>query len=379
MLTALCLASLMLSTLPALLFLKNLRGYRPPYRSKTADSEPALSVLIPARNEELSIAASIQAAQANSGVDLEIVVLDDHSQDATAAIVRELASHDPRIKLHEAPELPPGWCGKQHACHVLASLASKPLLVFIDADVRLAPDSLSRMAGFLEESGADLASGFPRQETVGLLEQMVIPLMNFILLGFLPLDRMRLQNRPSMGAGCGQLFITRASSYRTMGGHATIRSTLHDGLKLPRAYRASGLKTDLFDATHVASCRMYRSAGEVWSGLAKNATEALAAPGMIVPATILLFGGQVLPVFLLVLSRSLQFTTVQTAIVVAATFFAYLPRLAGAVRFKQSFLGALLHPLGVLILLAIQWYALGRELLGKPATWKGRPYPARGN
>ncbi len=376
MLTALCLASLILSAFPAVLFLQNLRKYRPPFRS--GDLIPSVSVLIPARNEELAIASSIQAAQANSGVDLEIVVLDDHSHDATAAIVRDLAANDPRIGLHEAPDLPPGWCGKQHACNVLAGLATRPILVFIDADVRLAPDALSRMSAFLTESGADLASGFPRQETVGLLEQMVIPLMNFILLGFLPLSRMRLRNRPSMGAGCGQLFITRASAYHFMGGHATIRATLHDGLKLPRAYREAGLKTDLFDATDVATCRMYRSAGEVWSGLAKNATEALAAPGMIVPATILLFGGQILPVVLLTLSRTLGLNAFQTAVVAAATFFAYFPRVAGAMRFKQSFVGAFLHPAGVFVLLAIQWYALGRDILGKPATWKGRPYPARG-
>ena len=95
-----------------------------------------------------------------------------------------------------------------------------------------------------------------------------------------------------------------ASAYDRSGGHAAIRATLHDGIKLPRAFRAPGFKTDLFDATDLAACRMYRTAGEVWLGLAKNAGEALAAPAMIVPMTPILLGGQVLPVILLALALS---------------------------------------------------------------------------
>jgi len=374
--TALAVLSLILAALPALLFLENLRHYRAPVAPAGAGTL-SVSVLIPARNERESIGPAVSAALASRGVDLEVVVLDDHSDDGTAAVAAALAAVDPRVRLHAAPELPAGWCGKQHACAALAGLASKPVLVFLDADVRLAPEGLVRMAGFLETSDADLASGFPRQETVGLVEQMVIPLIHFVLLGFLPVRRMRASTAPGLSAGCGQLFVTTRSAYEAMGGHAAIRSTLHDGIKLPRAYRASGLKTDLFDATGVATCRMYRSASEVWSGLAKNATEALAAPALIVPATLLLFGGQVLPLLLVVFAGPLGLSPAAHWVAAAALAFAYLPRIVAVFRFRQPLLGALLHPAGVLILLAIQWYALARDVLGKPATWKGRPYPAR--
>ena len=128
--------------------------------------------------------------------------------------------------------------------------------------MRLAPDALARMAAVPRwNPGADLASGFPRQETVGLLEKLVIPLIHFILLGFLPIERMRRSLDPAFAAGCGQLFITHARAYDRAGGHSAIRGTLHDGLKLPRAYRLAGLRTDLFDATDLAVCRMYRTAG----------------------------------------------------------------------------------------------------------------------
>src|SRR5262249_61852699 len=99
-----------------------------------------ISVLIPARNEERGIVAAVESALASEGVSLEVIVLDDHSEDRTAALVEGLARRDSRVRLVPAPPLPEGWCGKQHACHVLAGCACHPLLAFLDADVRLAPD-----------------------------------------------------------------------------------------------------------------------------------------------------------------------------------------------------------------------------------------------
>ena len=174
--------------------------------------------------------------------------------------------------------------------------------MFLDADVRLASDALARMAAYARSSGTDLASGIPCQVASACWRKLLIPLIHFILLGFLPIRRMRRSRQPAFAAGCGQLFIARASAYNCCGGHSVIRDTLHDGIKLPRVFRTAGLKTDLFDATDLAICRMYRNASEVWFGLAKNAGEALAAPAMIGPMTAILLGGQVLPYLLLLLA-----------------------------------------------------------------------------
>lgn len=363
-------AALLLSAIPGILYLVNIRIYRPP--PVAAGEVPSISLLIPARNEEGAIVGAVEAALASRGVTLEVVVLDDQSEDRTAALVEELARRDPRVRLEKAPPLPTGWCGKQHACHVLAGLARYPLLAFIDADVRLVPDGLARLSAFQQGSGADLVSGFPYQKTGTIFEKMLIPLIHFILLGFLPLARMRRSAHPAYAAGCGQLFLAQREAYEQIGGHASIRTTLHDGIKLPRAFRANGKMTDLCDATDLASCRMYQSAKEVWFGLAKNATEGLATPTMIGPASLLLLGGQVLPVLLLGCGAWLSGPTLVLAGL--ATLLAYTPRLVGARRFRQSLVGALLHPVGVTILVAIQWYALLRSVVGRPATWKGRSY-----
>lgn len=368
-------ASMILALIPCSLFLANLLLYRPPPQPEDGTT-PAISVLIPARNEAAGIADAIDAVLASTGVQLELIVMDDSSTDATAAIVSKIAQNHPLLRLEQAPPLPSGWNGKQHTCWVLAHAASHDLLCFLDADVRLAPAALSGMSAFLTQSHADLVSGFPRQITLTPLEWLLLPLIHFILLGLLPFAGMRRSLAPGFAAGCGQFFLTRRSAYLASGGHAAIRDTRHDGLLLPRLFRHHGFRTDLADLTPLASCRMYTSAREVWLGLAKNATEGLAAPSRILPLTMLLLTGQVLPIFLLatvLLRPSLRSTPVLLCLT-AACFASLLPRLLATHRFRQPLRSAILHPVGILVLLTLEWWALFRQLRGRSVTWKTRSY-----
>jgi hypothetical protein len=356
--------SLFLAAGPFLLGLGNLLLYRCP---APARDRPQVSVLIPARNEEANIGDAVACVLASEGVELELVVLDDGSTDRTGEILRAVA--DPRLRIGTSPGLPAGWSGKQHACQALSRLARHELMVFVDADVRLAPDALARMAGVMERDPAlGLASGFPAQVTVTWAERLLLPLIHFLLLGYLPIAAMRRQASPALGAGCGQLFIARRDAYDRAGGHAAIRASLHDGITLPRAFRRAGIMTDLFDAAPFARCRMYQSTGQVWEGLTKNATEGMAKPVALPVWTAILGGGQVLPLALMIASPSLP---------AAAALAAGIGlRLALAWRFRAPVLSAALHPLGVLALLVVQWAALIRAARGRPATWRGRAYPA---
>ena len=374
-LTALIGAALFFAGFPALLYFRNTKLFRPPAILHTDNplSPPQVSVLIPARNEEKSIGAALHAVLLTTGVELEVIVLDDHSTDGTAKIVQECAANDARVRLEQAPDLPDGWCGKQHACYTLAKHAKFPILTFLDADVRLAPDAIARMVGFLTSSNTQLVSGFPRQETGTLLEKLVIPLINWLLMCYLPMATMRKDKRPGFGAGCGQWFMTRREDYDTIGGHSAVKSSYHDGVKLPRAYRSAGMTTDVCDATNLATCRMYHDASQVWFGLAKNAGEGLGSPKLIGVWTILLFTGHVLP-FLLLAAYSWLITWERIA-VCAAIVLCYLPRFDAAIRFRQSWLGAVMHPVGIAVLLGIQWYSLIRTVIGKPVGWKGRTHP----
>src|SRR5436305_15262111 len=123
-LTGLAVVALTFAAVPAFLYLLNTFLYRP--APPPADDLPAVSVLIPARNEEPAIGPAVAAALASRGITFEVLVLDDHSDDRTAAIVADFARKDSRVRLLAAPPLPDGWCGKQHACAVLARHARYP-------------------------------------------------------------------------------------------------------------------------------------------------------------------------------------------------------------------------------------------------------------
>jgi glycosyltransferase involved in cell wall biosynthesis len=366
------------SLLPCALFVWNAALYREPGKFPARGLAP-VSVLIPARNEEGSIAAAVNSVLASRGIDFEVVVLDDASTDRTAEIVAAIAARDPRLRLEFAPPLPGGWNGKQHACYALASLARYDTFCFLDADVRLEPEALARMATFLDTSRSDLVSGFPFQETETFLEWLLLPLIHFVLLAYLPIAGMRLfRKTPGFAAGCGQFLMVRRAAYQASGGHANIRTTMHDGLLLPQLLRKHKFRTDIADLTHLATCRMYRNAAEVWNGLAKNATEGLAAPSRIVLFTVLLFFGQIAPICLAaaLLIAPATLTATSRLWIVAALAASFAPRLVAVLRYRQRPASALLHPLGVAVLLSLQWYALVRKLSGQQATWKQRAYDA---
>ncbi|CAF1128392.1 unnamed protein product [Adineta steineri] len=378
---ALALLCLPCALFPTILFIVNLGYYDKPGRRKGAQSQ-AVSVLIPARNEADGIAAALQAVVTTRDVEFEVVVMDDGSTDGTDAIVLALAETDKRIRLERAPPLPLGWNGKQHACWCLARVARNPILCFVDADVRLQPDCVVRMVNFLDDNS--LVSGFPQQITETSLEWMLLPLIHFVLLGFLPISRMRTTTEPGLGAACGQFIMTRADHYFACGGHSGIKLTMHDGLRLPRLFREAGFKTDIADITDLASCRMYTCASEVWNGLAKNAVEGLGAPALIVPVSALLFLGQIQP-FLnfgyLIYQQMNGYSTSNglylfTLFTVTTTniLVAYVPRILGVIRFRQDWRGAVLHPFSIGLLLAVQWYALFRKILGCKTSWRHRAY-----
>ncbi len=458
MILALLIASFLSAAIPCALVCLNLRRYLPP--PPAAPDLPAVSLLIPARNEAEGIAEALASALASRSLVFEVIIMDDASTDATAAIVLAHAARDPRVRLERAPPLPPGWNGKQHACWALAQAARNPILCFVDADVRLDPNCIARMATFLTrtrnsvlhssqphrdewdptstpqriivperveaggfsplntptpEKGAlapansALISGFPRQLTGSPLEWLLLPLIHFVLLGFLPLGRMRKTTNPGCAAGCGQFLLCDREAYFACGGHSNIKLTMHDGLRLPRLFREHGYHTDLADITDLARVRMYTNARDTWQGLAKNATEGLGAPARIIPITLILLLGQVLPfaMFVVALAPNLNSTIIldlfiemptrlhghftpwelahlrlltlswtwgPTVLWLLIVLIAWLPRILAARRFRQNWRSALFHPVGILLLLAVQWYALLRKLRGGQVSWRGRAY-----
>ena len=361
---------LVLAALPTIMTIVNAAALRVPEK---APEGTRIAILIPARDEAAGIAACVRSALASTGVALQVIVLDDQSTDGTAAIVERLAGTDARLRVAPAPPLPVGWSGKVHACHVLARLADAPNLLFIDADVHLAPEAAARLAGAL--ANTDLVSGVPRQRMESLAELVIIPMINMLLLGYLPILLARRDPRPALAAACGQMIVVRAEAYAASGGHAAIRASLHDGLALPRRFREAGVRTDLVDGSSLASCRMYAGWHSVVHGVLKNATEGIATPIALPIWTLLLLGGHVLPWVLLPFAFH---SSIAATLIVLACAGPLVARLIQALSCREPLRSVPLNPIAVVALLALQWLALGRRWTGRVESWRGRSYPAKG-
>ena len=367
-------AGLALSALSAVLIVLNLFLFRrlPDFPNVYG---PAISVLIPARDEAANIAAAVHSVLASEDVDFEVLVMDDASTDSTAAIVKEIAQKDRRVKLLQAPKLERGWVGKPHCCYQLSRYARFPILLFVDADVRLRNDALKRLSARMKDNRLKLLSGFPKQVTVSFAEKLVIPLIHFLLLGYLPILAMRKSKWAAFAAGCGQFIAVDRKAYHAVGGHRMIPESMHDGLTLPHAFRRKKYVTDIFDAGDIAECRMYDSMSSVWSGFKKNATEGMATVLALPVWTVLLVGGHLVPFIALPLFviNGPDRSEILLCLVVACVLSIFQRALL-ALRFGQSWPGVLMHPLAITFVLMIQWSALFGKALGKPSRWRGRSY-----
>jgi hypothetical protein len=229
------------------------------------------------------------------------------------------------------------------------------------------------MHGFMLQTGSEFVSGFPEEITLTPMEWLLLPLIQFLLLGYLPLAGMRHTNMQAFGAGCGQFLMMRRAGYEATGGYAAVPATMHDGMTLAKLFRGHGCHTDVADLTGLAQCRMYSGGYDVWNGLMKNATEGIAAPGRIVPFTLLLFLGQVLPWLLLAYALAAHRPAAWKTLCMAC-FASLLPRLVSLLRFNQRWMGAILHPVAIAVFLVLQWWALMRKFAGTQVSWKGRAF-----
>lgn len=356
----------------------NLTFYRVPTDDGRDLGEGELvSVCIPARNEETNIEACVRGVLASTGARVEVLVYDDQSTDQTPAILARLCQEDARVRLVPTVPLPAGWNGKQHACWRMAQQARGRWLLFTDADVRFEPGAVRRtlLAARAGTQGAEgevpLVSTFPRQETGTVGEALVVPMIFFILFSYLPFVRMRGTKDPAASAGCGQFLCVRSDAYRAAGGHEAFRASMHDGIMLPRAVRRAGFTTDLFDATNVVRCRMYRGWGSTWRGFAKNAYEGLGSVGLLVFLTVVHLLAHVLPWVLLPLSLLGHASAMVGMLAGLCIACALTQRLVLAERTRTSVLGAALHPLGVVLMTLIQWHSFVLHVTGR-RSWRGR-------
>jgi hypothetical protein len=329
-----------------------------------------VSVLVPARNEAGRIGPCLRAILVADWPDLEILVLDDESDDGTADVVRGAAAGDVRVKVLAGVPPPPGWLGKPWACAQLAAAATGEVLVFIDADVVITASAIAAAVGLVDD-GLDLACPYPRQLADGVTPRLVQPLLQWSWLTFLPLRLAERPGNPALTAANGQFMACTARAYAAAGGHAAVRDQVLEDIALARAFKRAGLRAGVADGTVVASCRMYTSADDLVAGYTKSLWAAFGSPTGALGVIALLAWLYLHPP--VALARAMWRGDGRTARVAAAGVAAgVLGRLVAAHRTGGRVSDAVAHPASVATLCWLIASSLIRRRRGT-LTWRGRP------
>lgn len=231
---------------------------------------PKVSVIVAARNEARNIREALSSLLQLDYPDYELIVVDDRSEDATGAIVDELASDDPRLQAVHVAELPPDWLGKNHALWMGSRIATGELLLFTDADIIMEPTILSRSVTFLREQRIDHLAMTPVMRMPSLFLAMFGA--SFIIFFSLFARPWKARDPKSpCHIGIGAFNLITADAYRTIGGHETIRLRPDDDMKLGKIVKKGGFKQDIIYGRGFLEVEWYASVREVINGLEKNA------------------------------------------------------------------------------------------------------------
>lgn len=326
---------------------------------------PAVSLLIPARNEALNLVENLPAFLRLRYPALEILVLDDASEDGTAALVDgHRAEFGGTLKLLSGRPLPDGWMGKAWACHQLAGAATGEVLVFCDADVTARPEALARTIAAMERAGAGAATVIPRQRLEGWMQSAVVPLVAHLpVAALLPLALVPRVRAPSLSMANGQWLAFTREAYADCGGHAAVRGDVVEDVALGRRVKSAGHRLLPLVSTSLVEVRMYRDADALREGFTKN-VYALA-------------GGRPAPfaAALAVFALTAVYPWIGALLGVPGALGALaalaVVRTCGALLFRHGWKSVLLHPVGsvVLVAIALRSYAGARR---GTLRWKGR-------
>ena len=325
---------------------------------------PLVSVLIPARNEEANIGGCLAHVLNQSYAKTEIIVLDDQSEDNTYKIVTEMQKGHPNLKLFRGKDLPKGWNGKNWACHQLAQKARGEIIIFVDADCILAPWTVASALTMMKRYRLDLLSSFPTQNLKGIAGLLLVPVMDWLLLSFLPLRMVYLSPHKSFVAANGQFMAFVRKQYDAIGGHKAVADQVVEDMELARAIKTRGFRMMTALGGETISCNMYASFSDAIRGFSKNFYSGFNTTPSRFSFMIALFAFFYLAPFGLVFA----YTNVLIPIGLI-----YLQRVLLAFTDRQNpIINALLHPLQMVLMVVVGINSM-RVAEGKKIVWKGRP------
>ena len=344
---------------------------------------PLISVCIPARNEERNIRACAEAMLAQDYPNLEVIILDDRSTDATPQILADIASRDSRIHPISGSDLPKGWAGKPHALFQASAVAHGEWLCFVDADTFLSPTTLSSCYTKALATKADMFTIMTFQILGTFWEKAIMPLvMTALSVGFSP----RKVNDPKTkdAIANGQFILIKRSTYTAIGGHESVKNNIVEDKAISERVKWNGYRLIVADGMQVARTRMYTSLPEMWEGWTKNiylglrdqpALMALGLFGAFLTVMVSIF----LPAWpILGIYWYWRVNNWMAIAVISEALLLWLDliyaRVQVAIKMDISPWYALTTPLGAAVFGAMMFTSAWKVISRKGVTWKGRVY-----
>jgi len=329
---------------------------------------PKISVIVPARDEERTIEKTVRALLAQTYRELEIIVVNDRSTDATGEILANF--EDARLVVVENSEPPHGWLGKPWALHQGSQHASGELLLFMDADVYYAPEAIAAAVAEIEERAVPMITLLPYFEMRGFWENIAMPNLAMFAFTLMPLWLVNRTRIAALGLGGGTGNLVRRADYDACGGHEALRGAVVDDVGLARLFRLRGRRTEVILADDLVSIRMYHGLGEIVRGFTKNGF-AIVGRNYFLAFLALLFGFAIslLPYGLAVVDQ--DFTSVATVILITLT------RLVLFITLGYGVINALFgHPLMIAVWSWIMLRSMWLTGIRREIEWRGRRYDA---
>lgn len=348
-----------------------------------AAGAPLISICIPARDEEQNIRNCVRAILGQDYPNIEVIVLDDRSTDATPGILRQLAVQNDKLNIVSGSDPPEGWAGKPHALFQAAAIAHGEWLCFVDADTFLKPNCLSACYTRAIETKADLFTTMNQQILGSFWEKVVMPLvMTALSVGFSP----RKVNDPSRrdAVANGQFILIKRTVYDSIGGHQRVKDQIVEDKAIAEQVKWNGYRLIVADGMQVLNTRMYTSLPTMWEGWTKNIYLGLRDhPAMLLlgafGATLALIAALFLPIWPVIGAfwylkggGWLGIVVILQALTVWCVLIFMRARVANKMNISAWY--ATTTPLGAGVFAAIMLTSAWKILSGQGVTWRGRKY-----
>ena len=340
-----------------------------------------VSIIIPARNEEGNIGQCLATVRDQTYKNIEVIVLNDRSDDGTQAEIEAAAQKDSRVRGVMGRPRPDGWMGKVWACHVAQQQANGEVLLFIDADVRLTPEAVRQSLAYLNRTDLEALSIFGRLTMVSFWEWTVQPIIGGLIVQNNDPRDVNDPDKPDKVIANGQFIMARRGTYDAFGGHESIKGEILDDVSFARRCKENGHRYHVVYGRQLFDCRMYHSLSEIWEGWTKNlfagldyklAFTLLICQALfilnIVPYLTLL--GSIVAVAMGALTITDPLLWV-SALNVALTYIVYI---GGMKIADQPIHHFWTFPLGMLVTIGLFANSALKIATGQGVSWKGRTY-----